>query len=851
MTIFLPQYFELLKTAVITKSGFKSISPSDCRVISINIQENTRHSVSETTLKRVFGFAYSKFRPSLFTIDAMSQYCGYDGWDDFCVKQKSRQASTAAANVNWITLMQNAGKITSFTLQTLKNKSGIPYNQTIKREFIKSHLDAFLQSEDTATVVTAPAGYGKTLALCHWIEDTLNNNAAGISNDVVLFFSSSALMSVFFSGRDLNHWLLGLLGYSNDQDIRSLVDGGEKNQGRFYLIIDGLDEFTYKTDQFQLLLQQLSDVFSLYQSVLWFKLIVTMRSATWVNHKHELSTDNNKWFTNFIEDKTNPALNVPLFSLPEIKELCFKINPAIQNFLALDLTETFNHPLYFQFYYKEYKDNFSLTNMDHVCIYDLISTFVLNKVYLGHYSADKLSLLNALIEEMDFITNRFDIEKLKVNSLLKQYSHAYNELLSVGFLREFNTSSGMQYNTYMQFTNTNFLDFTIAKHLLLKNDHKFDSHLIDVINKNFANSPRKLFVLKWCVNYAIKTGQQKSFELLSLTKLSPGEKSDLLIFLGELLDKAAYPVNRTESIYLYFKQDCNEDLFNYFFGLELLTVDYKKTLQTLLKFELRNHKRILVYTALSVIAIFQLDMDSVGDYISKLKSIPQEDYNSFGINPLESLEALHEFFKNGIIKRSHFTKLTKFYFNPPAHGVGPTQNSSTELIFILGAYSLLLCRNPHKILRFMNAVKNTYKTDSSSSPIYLFFSEIILANSYFILNRTGDAEASYASITNLYANSDGSFTAFMKALYYALKIKIAVLNDDYEEVSTLIKTLDAIGIESNNRLSRVFVYLFILSNKYIARAHAQLYKEVSLSFNNLMREAGLNPEIMFHPVVYR
>jgi hypothetical protein len=463
MTTFLNYYLEILKSAVLEKSGFKGIAPGDCRVISYKIFDSTKHSVSETTLKRVYGFAYSKFRPSLFTIDAMAKYCGYDGWDNFCEKQEAANVNTPRVNVNWDTLKHNAAKITNFTLQALKNKSGIPYPQTIKRQFINQHINEFLQGNYTCTVLSAPAGYGKTIALCHWIEEALLLNSSGTNNDVILFFSSSALMNVFLSGRDLNDWMLGLLGYSADKDLRSLIDNDGRREGNFYLIVDGLDEHSYKSDQFHLLLSQINDISALHQNTPWFKLILTMRAATWVNNKHQLQNNAEYWYTGFIANTTVPDVNVPLFSTQEIKELCTKINPAIQNFLALDIADNFNHPLYFQFYYKQYKGDFSLNNVNHVCLYDLISTFVLNKVYIGAHSAEKILLLHALVDLMDFKAGVYEADKLKVNPLIKQYAQAYHDLVSVGFLRELNTSTDLQYKTVVQFANGNSWTFPSPK----------------------------------------------------------------------------------------------------------------------------------------------------------------------------------------------------------------------------------------------------------------------------------------------------------------------------------------------------------------------------------------------------
>ena len=369
MTSFLIQHFDTLKKLVLTGGGFKNISPSDCKALSNLIYKKTNQQLSETTLKRVYGFAYSKFKPSLFTLDAMAKFCDYNGWADFCendVPEKTKSDQTK--DVCWHNIKHNADKISSFTLQALKNRSGIPYNQTIKRKFIDDHFDAFLKDDYTATLITAPAGYGKTIALCHWVEEHMALNVLGVNDDIILFFSSNALINVFISGKDINEWLLSLLGYNVGDDFSTLLDTKQSHTGNFYLIIDGLDEHMFRNDQFHLLLNQILDVFSFHQFNNTFKLILTMRSATWINHRHEIEDFKNKWFRGYMAGD-DEAINVPLFNLQEIKELCTNINPSINSFIGIEAADNFNHPLYFQFYYRQHKEDFSLNNLDHVCIY--------------------------------------------------------------------------------------------------------------------------------------------------------------------------------------------------------------------------------------------------------------------------------------------------------------------------------------------------------------------------------------------------------------------------------------------------------------------------------------------------
>ncbi|WP_121808859.1 NACHT domain-containing protein [Mucilaginibacter kameinonensis] len=836
MTSFSKHYSENLKNSVLAIAGLSNIAPADCKMLEALILEKTKQRVSETTLKRIYGFAYSKFNPSMFTLNTLSRYCDYEGWDDFCRKQEAESIKQSGTTVDWDLLKANAGKITSFTLQAIKNKTGIPYPQTIRRQFIDDHFAAFLQGNYTATVIAAPAGYGKTVALCHWVDEKVHQ----IGNDIILFFSSSALMNVFLSGRDLNDWMLGLLGYSTEEDIVALLDVKQRKEGRFFLIVDGVDEHMFKNDQFQLVINQLVDIFSFYQSHEWFKLVLTMRSSTWMNYKHLIEMGQSPWFEGFFSSHNQPS-NVPLFSIQEIKELCLKINPTIKNFIAINVVENFNHPLYFQFYYKQHKKNFSLNDVDHVSVYELISNFVLNKVYMGQYSADKIYLIQAIVEQMDFENGVFEASKLGLINVIKQYNHAYLELLSIGFIRELNTSSDFEYRASIEFSNDHFFEFSISRYLLHNNDNLFNIDLINIINKYFTGE-RKLSILKWSVIYAIKSGQQESFQLLSQTRLTTSEKSDLIIFLGDLLEKELSTLKNTENLVQYFKQDCSDELFDYLFGLEFIHNDYAKTLHTLLKFELSDKKKILVYTGLATISVIGLEMNKLEEYLKIMSGFGAVSYYEFSVNPLKCINTIYQFLKYGIVNKEFFKELTRFYFQPPLH---LEQSGSNDLVLLLATHTLRICNKPLKTLRFIAMLEKYYRPVSNTMCVYCFFLKRIKTEEYLALGQTKKAMELYFELDDVYRHADGAFTPLMITSFNCLKI---IVDFNYRQLSltddTLEEWVNLIINEMEYKLSRVYMFAFLLRNQHLIKHPPErVYKHINYMFLKTMSESGLRADI--------
>ena len=506
------------------------------------------------------------------------------------------------------------------------------------------------------------------------------------------------------------------------------------------------------------------------------------------------------------------------------------------------MTKNFNHPLYFQFYYKEHKNNFTLNNIDHVCLYELISTFILNKVYLGYYSADKLAFLNALVNAMDISKEVYEVPKLKVNTIIKQYSHAYNELISVGFIKELNTSTGLNYHTTIQFSNCNFLQYTLAKILLQSNDFVFDKKLIELINEKF-NNEYKLHILKWCIIYAAKTGQQNSFEMLTQACLNANEKSDLIIFLGDMLEKACSSVNKSENLIHYFKQESSNELFNYFFGLEFIGADYKKTLQKLIKFELSNRKKIIAYTGLATIAVLQLDVVQLDEYLIKLKSFPQHTFQKFAVNPINCIDNIYQYFRQGIIKKDFFVEVTKFYFNPDTYQDKFKNVNSDEIIYLLAGYSLMICRKPLKILRYVNALQKIYKKPQQKFTPYNFFIKILKADSYYQLGNSEKVLEIYSLLAAIYKTEEHTFTPCMKCMFYGLKIKNALLKKDYENIPDYVRFLLKICNESGNKLSMVFISYVILNDFEMMNVNPQFYKQIQYDNTRLLRECGLSNEI--------
>lgn len=69
-----------LKELVLQIAGISILSAGLCGHLAALISKNTGRQISETTIKRLYGFAESNFQPSNFTLSTLSMLCGYPDW---------------------------------------------------------------------------------------------------------------------------------------------------------------------------------------------------------------------------------------------------------------------------------------------------------------------------------------------------------------------------------------------------------------------------------------------------------------------------------------------------------------------------------------------------------------------------------------------------------------------------------------------------------------------------------------------------------------------------------------------------------------------------------------------------
>jgi hypothetical protein len=276
--------------------------------------------------------------------------------------------------------------------------------------------------------------------------------------------------------------------------------------------------------------------------------------------------------------------------------------------------------------------------------------------------------------------------------------------------------------------------------------------------------------------------------------------------------------------------------------LEFICADYTKTLHTLLRFELSAKKKIMIYTGLAVIATKRLDLNKLESCLASLNAFPQEELQTFAINPLNCLETVYYYLKYGIINKEAFTELTHFYFNPPVNDDSLKNNNANDVLCLLAVYTLSVCNSPVKTLRFINALDKVYTHEQVNSQSFNFMLQLAGAEAHFALGKTCEGNKIYEEITVSYEKDKDSFTPFMKASYYLLKVKTGLYNRDKAAMQQALKSLIYLADNTGLKLIKVQAFVFILLNKCKLDLDDSYINQAYYEFTRIIRGIGFREE---------
>lgn len=482
-----------LKKKVLSLSGIESIEPKDCKILAAIIAKECKKNISETTFKRIYGFANAHFEASTRTKNILSQFCGYDNWESYRLLFSEKLAHERKNWTSWKKMKAETDKVNSFMLNAVKNKAVIPFNKMIERKSVHHHFEEFDQSNAIATVISAPTGYGKTIAVCQWLIEQLN---AKNGNDLYLYLNSSFLLSSLKTVANLNYWMMKMIGLTPSDNFQKLLFSEKKENEKFYFIIDGFDEWMFRKNQFEQLSNLLLDILSIYKLSKWFKVIVLMRDSTWLAWRNQLMISPTSWYIGQMNDR---GRNIGLFTPAELNILMKMQRPFTKKEICDEDFISLRLPIFHSYFFRKYNSIIKYEQFDEVLLFELASDYMNQNIINSSHTLAKMDFIFYILHAMDFLSGSYKAEKSRLKIHQKGFLNTYLDLIQMGFIGETEIVSFLNKKVYLHFAHLHLMGCCIAA-FLLKEDSAFSIMKLEYIQQRWnMDSKLKINILKWCL----------------------------------------------------------------------------------------------------------------------------------------------------------------------------------------------------------------------------------------------------------------------------------------------------------------------------------------------------------------
>lgn len=765
MKTYLHAYFDKLKSLVLKKAKITQLVPADCYRLALEIKVTTNKSVSETTLKRVFGFASSIHQPSIYTLNALAEYCGFESWDNFYTDLEHNKLKTAQQR-SWGEISLNATKISLFNIQSNKYKSGIPYHLTIDREYVNLFIERFLDSGATTGILHGPVGCGKTLGVSRWVEKQISQIHIDSSSDIYLFTNGLSLLQGTAFGYHGNRWLAHLLGFETTELLDTFMeDHRTEAPGNFYLIIDELHSDLVADRQFHTVIGQFMDMVNHFAQFNWFRIVLMLRTASLLKFEDLFreTVINPLWFSMRHGRKHRAADGMPELSHTELHQLTKNVNASFRSYPLLKArnTQLIRTPLFFQYYYELAGDQLNPYHVTPFEEYLIITQYLKKKVFNGVNTMAKQSFLEELSPAIEQQNGRLQISRKQAYPAIRQHRVAYSDLLYSGLVYETNRDLEIRQQTVLHFQSDTIANYFIA--LRLANIHTEAGALIQAINESPFDDHMKTEQLKWLLLFQIRSGD---FQLVNQLEHIPFIGDDIVDVIPFICDgfheTAHHDSTMQEKINAGLQQGTFLDFMLRYVSFH---TEFEPSIQKLLYFSLTDRHEISLRSKLATIALLKWDDETLLEQLNLLATKPSEAYATFTVNPFLLLSYLYQRFKGGAIDQQVMRELNALPYRLPLAKTLATPFHIDVLLYlyikmsgntaVAFPYQELISKRLGKI-----ASENRFETDMG-----------ILVNAFYLWEN-GDVEKALSSVKQL------SLTTHHNSAYHLLYVVFQLQTSD-------------------------------------------------------------------------
>lgn len=520
-----------LRNLILLKIDITIISPSDCQHIALAISRKLNKKISDTTIKRLFGFAAVKYNFSKFTINTLLEFVEHPSLlnkSDEGIKNSNDKKDAE----QWIKITANAKKISQKTVKHIVNHCTIPYRYTINRQFATDEFQYFYDSNYSFTSFIAQPGYGKSILLSQIVSNLFLKQKDKYNNDILLFINAPDLFRNEHDHLNFDTELKRVLDVNDPQPIINLFHKfHEKTGHKVIIIIDAFYDLFHlnknKSVAFEAIINWLCEI----EDGNAIKLVVSMRSYLWarfhtlIRNSHYLTKT---WYpgNNYVQERIS---NVPPLTELEVENIISNMNPKLLQHINSYVKEKLSNPFYFKYYYHlkdEYDSNVYHTNL---IFFEIYLRFIFDQIYKSHLSPEKLVVCKKIIQFSDYGLKSSTVNKALFFNDFFLFKQAYMDLLAEGIIIEHKKILNDVLVETVGFVHHHFFDYFLYKELA-EREPNFTVETLDEIIKNYSPTRSKKLI-KWMIFSAIRNSKYAKLQIIA--QYQGSIKNELTLFTTE------------------------------------------------------------------------------------------------------------------------------------------------------------------------------------------------------------------------------------------------------------------------------------------------------------------------------
>jgi len=785
-----------LRKFVLIKSGLRNIDPAHCKTISEFIFKETKNYVSETTVKRFFGFAQTLHKFSLFTLNSLSQYIGYSDWEAFC---KEKKGLIDEVDDVWSDLKLRCQAVTNVSLIAKKNNSGVPFDATANRHFLYSDFDYFLKNNYQFTTISAQPGQGKSILLAHLVEHFFYSENAVYKNDIVLLVNSGIISEILQNGLSLKDWFLKEFKFAG---VSELIVYFKKNpnecKGRFVLIIDGIDQFLSNDKYFKVFTDFL---FSVEESD-FVKIVLGLRVNNWVNMQPSISGSaflTNSWYKGLFFDNDNNT-NVPLLNKEEIFYTLSRIEGKVikDDDLHPGLIKQFRTPFWLQIYYKIKLENNKIRLNNYLLCLELINYFLENKIFLSKNSTEKIFILKEISNSISKGNVCHRVSKENILSYITNYPEAYQELIYAGILIEEKRLTTSMPTEIIRFLNDDIYTYFLFLQLTEKFKFKPNKAFFEEILNIYAEEPElRELMLNWSIRFCINRNEIAALKQIFQLPFSNDEKNKAFDFIRNV---ALFELDRPESN--FNAQTIDMHFIDIMVMGKIMSKNYKETIKKISERVFNEDVQVMLNVIECSISVMDMDKVGLNETMNLLKRHNKKLHDLFPINPYDLIlylsNVLNNKANNSKTLNDKILQLCEQVYKSRPHK-NEALTSAEIISYRLVLLTLFTNKNYDECHNFLVAIVKKYpKIFFLRSSIFSSFLLIMAAQTCIKLTQYKQAQRLIKYLDKLIGENNTYHTPYIYASYILAKSNF--LNHTKNYFSAINEIDKGLAIARNNEL---------------------------------------------------